>query len=83
MNLRHCHSVFTGLVIAMSSVATPSTTHAQPYFEGKTMTMVLGTSPGGRRDRIAQTTARFLSMYIPVKPRVLVQNIPGRTEVTC
>jgi len=41
MNLRHCHSVFTGLVIAMGSVATPSTTHAQPYFEGKTMTMVL------------------------------------------
>ena len=77
MNIRDCLSVFTGMVIAMGSVATPSTTHAQPYFEGKTMTMVLGTSPGGRRDRIARTTARFLSMYIPGKPRVLVQNIPG------
>lgn len=77
MDLKHCISVFTGLVIAMGSVGTPSTLHAAPYFEGKTMTMVLGTSPGGRRDRIARFTARFLSKYIPGNPRIAVQNIPG------
>ena len=77
MNLRHTLSVITGLVISMGSVNIPSTLHAAPYFEGKTMTMVLGTSPGGRRDRIARFTARFLSKYIPGNPRIAVQNIPG------
>ena len=67
----------TGLVMALGLVATPATSHAQPYFEGKTMTMVLGTAPGGRRDRIARTTARFLTQYIPGKPKILIQNIPG------
>ena len=77
MRLKHLLSAFTSVIIALGSITIPSITHAQPYFEGKTMTMVLGTAPGGRRDRIARTTARFLSQYIPGEPRVLVQNIPG------
>ena len=78
MNLKHCLVVVTGLLFSMGGMATsPGTIHAQPYFEGKTMTMVLGTAPGGRRDRIARTTARFLTHYIPGNPKVLVQNIPG------
>ena len=52
MNLRHYLPVMTGIVIAMGSVNAPVPAHAQPYFEGKTMTMVLETAPGGRRDRL-------------------------------
>ncbi len=77
MSLRHYISVFTGVFIAMGSVTTPGTTQAQPYFEGKTITMILGSAPGGRRDRISRTTAKFLRKYIPGKPSILIQNIPG------
>ena len=77
MQMRYYILAITVIVTVIGSLNTPSTTYAQHYFEGKTMTMVLGTAPGGRRDRIARTTARFLTQYIPGKPRVLVQNIPG------
>jgi len=64
-------------LLSLAVVLTSSPTQAKDYFEGKSITMVLGTAPGGRRDRIARTTARFLSKYIPGKPNILVQNIPG------
>ncbi len=56
---------------------TPKNLQAQLYFQDKTISMVLGTSPGSRRDRIARVTAQYLSQYIPGKPNILVQNIPG------
>jgi len=50
---------------------------SQPSFEGKTITMVLGTRPGGRRDRIARAVAEYLGKHLPGQPTILVQNIPG------
>jgi len=70
-----------GLVMALEPVTTPYSIHAEPYFEGKTITIVLGTQPGGRRDRITRTTAKFLAKYIPGNPTILVQNIPGGKEI--
>ncbi len=67
----------TGLVMVLGPVITPDSIHAEPYFKGKTITVVLGTAPGGRRDRISRTTAKFLAKYIPGNPTILVQNIPG------
>lgn len=46
-------------------------------FKGKTITMILGTRPGGRRDRIARTIARHLAANLPGQPTILVQNVPG------
>ncbi|NIO06784.1 MAG: hypothetical protein GTO40_01890 [Deltaproteobacteria bacterium] len=47
MSFKHCVSIFTGVFIAMGSVTVPSTTHAQHYFEDKTITMILGSAPRG------------------------------------
>ena len=75
-------TLVVGLMMALGLlVVTPSRPHAQPYFEGKTITVILGTSPGGRRDRITRTMAKFLAKYIPGNPTILVQNIPGGKEV--
>lgn len=46
-------------------------------FKGKTITMILGTRPGGRRDRIARTIAKHLGANLPGQPTILVQNVPG------
>ena len=67
--------------MALGLVITPDSIHAEPYFKGKTITLIVGTQPGGRRDRITRTTAKFLTKYIPGKPTILVQNIPGGKEV--
>jgi len=68
-------------LLALAIGLTSSSAPAQDYFDGKTITLVVGTQPGGRRDRITRTTARFLSRYIPGNPSILVQNIPGGKEI--
>ena len=69
------------LFLAVSIIGTPvfaaEKSGGQPTFEGKTITMILGTRPGGRRDRIARTIAKHLTKNLPGHPAVLVQNIPG------
>ncbi len=70
-----------GLVMLLGPVTTPDSIYAEPYFKGKTITLIVGTQPGGRRDRITRTTAKFLTKYIPGNPTILVQNIPGGKEV--
>ncbi len=50
---------------------------ATPYYEGKVITIVVGFSPGGGYDRLSRILARHLPKYIPGKPTILVQNVPG------
>ncbi len=68
-------------LLSLAVVLTSSPTPAKDYFEGKTITLILGSQPGGRRDRVTRTTARFLSKHIPGNPNVIVQNIPGGKEI--
>jgi len=49
----------------------------QPYFQGKTITLQVGSDAGGRQDRIARTLAKYLPKYIPGNPTFLIQNKPG------
>jgi tripartite-type tricarboxylate transporter receptor subunit TctC len=48
-----------------------------PYFQGKTIKIVVGFTPGGFYDRWARLFARHLPKYIPGSPEIIVQNMPG------
>ena len=48
-----------------------------PFYEGKTIKIIVGLSPGGGFDTFARLLARHLPQYIPGKPRFIVQNMPG------
>ena len=48
-----------------------------PFYEGKTIKIVVGLNPGGGFDTFARILARHLPQYIPGKPRFIVQNMPG------
>ncbi len=50
---------------------------AAPYYEGKTITIIVGYGPGGGYDRVARLLAKHLPKHIPGKPTVLVENMPG------
>jgi len=73
-------TVILGL-LSLAVVLTWSPAPAKDYFEGKTITFILGSQPGGRRDRVTRTAAKFLSKHIPGNPNVIVQNIPGGKEI--
>ena len=54
---------------------------AAPYYEGKTITIVVGYKPGGGYDRYARLLSRHLPKYIPGNPTVIVENMPGASSV--
>ena len=46
-------------------------------FKGKTITMIVGSSPGGGTDASGRLIASLLAGHLPGKPNVIVRNIPG------
>lgn len=55
-----------------------STSFAQtPFYQGKTIRVVIGYSAGGTNDLWARAIARFWGKYIPGNPTMIVQNMPG------
>lgn len=60
---------------AMLSPAVPSV--AADFYEGKTITIVVGFSSGGTYDQMARFYARHMGRYIPGRPTIIVNNMPG------
>ena len=46
-------------------------------FEGKTVTIIIGSSTGGTTDASARLMGAFLTKHLPGKPNVVVQSKPG------
>lgn len=55
---------------------------AKPFYEGKTITWVVGDSAGGALDTYARPAAPYLTKQIPGNPRIIVQNLPGGGGIT-
>ena len=50
---------------------------AQDFYNDKTITFVVGTSPGGGFDTYTRVMARHINRYIPGNPSTIVNNMPG------
>lgn len=50
---------------------------AAPFYEGKTIRIIVGTSPGGGYDTYTRLIARHFSKHIPGTPSIIVDNMPG------
>lgn len=55
---------------------------AQPFYEGKTISLMVGLAPGGGYDLYARYLARHFAKHIPGNPRVIVENKPGAATAT-
>lgn len=64
------------VLIALAGVAhVPS--HAQSFYKGKTLRILVGSSAGGGFDTYARAIGRHLGKHIPGQPTVIVENMPG------
>jgi tripartite-type tricarboxylate transporter receptor subunit TctC len=54
----------------------------EPFYSGKTVTIVVGYSAGGGYDLYARMLARHYGRNIPGNPNVIVQNMPGAASMT-
>ena len=48
-----------------------------PNFQGKTMTIIVGTVAGDLYDLYARAIALFMGKYLPGNPNIIVQDMPG------
>jgi tripartite-type tricarboxylate transporter receptor subunit TctC len=56
----------------------PNITHAAgPIYEGKTIRIIVGFSPGGGFDTYARVIARHMGKHIPGHPTIIVDNMTG------
>ena len=49
----------------------------QPFYAGKTLSVIVGVPPGGAADAYARLLARHLARHIPGEPTIVVENVPG------
>jgi tripartite-type tricarboxylate transporter receptor subunit TctC len=60
--------------------ATSAPTQPPPetdFFKGKTIRVVVGSVPGGGYDFFSRIVAKHMPQYIPGKPSMIIQNMPG------
>jgi len=48
-----------------------------PYYQGKTITIIRGGTPGGSGDMQARALIPYLKKYIPGDPTIIIENMPG------
>jgi tripartite-type tricarboxylate transporter receptor subunit TctC len=67
-----------GLVIFLFSLllCTPALAQA-PFYQGKTVRVIVGASAGGGYDTYSRTIARHMGKHIPGNPVLVVENMPG------
>jgi tripartite-type tricarboxylate transporter receptor subunit TctC len=65
------------LLSALFALPSAIPASAQSFYEGKTITVVTSTGVGGTYDVTARLIARHMPRFIPGKPTMVVQNMPG------
>jgi tripartite-type tricarboxylate transporter receptor subunit TctC len=78
MPLRAHARVAIGAAIAVTVCATPAAADSvADFYKGKTISIVMGTGPGGSFDLYGRTIASYLSRHIPGNPSIIVEHMPG------
>ena len=70
-------SSWIALAVLWSAPAT-----ASGFYEGKTISFVVGLAPGGGYDVYARLLARYFPKYVPGNPKVIVENRLGAASGT-
>jgi len=66
------------LIAAAIAAAPPAAAdNIADFYSGKTVSIVMGTGPGGSYDIYGRTIAEHISRHIPGKPTVIVEHMPG------
>lgn len=68
--------LFVAVCAALGLALAPAAAQ-ESFYQGKTVRVIVTTTPGGGFDFYARLFARHLPRYIPGRPRMIVQNMPG------
>jgi tripartite-type tricarboxylate transporter receptor subunit TctC len=73
----------TLIIVLLMIVFSAASLNAQgaPFYQDKTIRVIVGFTPGGFYDRWARLLSRYMPKYIPGNPNFVVQNMPGASSV--
>jgi tripartite-type tricarboxylate transporter receptor subunit TctC len=54
---------------------------AEPFYQGKSLRVIVASAAGGGSDIAARLMMRHLSKHIPGNPTIIVENMPGAGEI--
>jgi tripartite-type tricarboxylate transporter receptor subunit TctC len=77
INLRMLATVCCCVSIGLTAMERVAAQSLEQFYNGRTITMLVGTSRGGINDISARLVARHIGRFIPGNPSVVVQNNPG------
>ena len=63
--------------IAVSSIVSAAAQTPADFYKGKTISLLMGTGPGGSYDLYGRTIAEHLGRHIPGRPNIVVEHMPG------
>jgi len=70
------------ICLAMICAGSPKAgAQGDPFYKGKTIRIVIGSTPGGFYDRWGRLLARHMPKYISGQPEIVAQNMPGAGSV--
>jgi tripartite-type tricarboxylate transporter receptor subunit TctC len=69
--------VLTVLTAVVSLAAPARGESAEEFFKGKQITLIIGYNPGGSYDIYSRLAASLMPKYIPGRPHIVPQNMPG------
>ena len=77
MTLRTARLFATALLLALPALGQAAADPVEDFYRGKTVEMIVPTSPGGDYDIRGRMVARHLTRFIPGNPNIVVRNMPG------
>jgi tripartite-type tricarboxylate transporter receptor subunit TctC len=72
---------FRAFCAAAALAATGAAADAADFYEGRTITLIVGNDAGSGYDSYGRVMARHMPKYIPGAPNIVVQNMPGAGSV--
>jgi len=73
----HYRNFFVSMSLALCCAAWAIAAEPPPFYESKTVNMIISTSPGGATDVAGRLVSRYLGKYLPGHPNIIAQNMPG------
>jgi tripartite-type tricarboxylate transporter receptor subunit TctC len=69
------------LVLLLALITAPAVEAQTPFYQGKTITIVVGTKAGDVYDLYPRLLSEFLPKYIPGQPNIIIQNVAGAASL--
>ena len=65
------------LFLSLVELCGPERARAEDFYRGKTIRLIVATTPGGGFDAYSRMLARHMGKYVPGNPAFVVENMPG------